>query len=171
MRIYLTGFMGAGKTSVGKCLATALGYPFVDLDALVEAQAGITIGQIFERFREPAFRDLEHECLRRTEELDDAVIATGGGTIAFGRNLALLRRLGTSVWLDPSFTTLVERIGVAGGAERPLFRSPEQARELYQRRLPAYRQADLRVTVEPSETARQVADRIADELRGRQCDI
>ncbi|RMH22566.1 MAG: shikimate kinase [Acidobacteria bacterium] len=171
MRIYLTGFMGAGKTSVGKCLAATLGYRFVDLDALIEAEAGMTVREIFERHREGAFRELEHACLRRTARFDDAVIATGGGTIAFAGNRAVIRRLGVSVWLNPSFSTIVERIGAQGKEDRPLFRSPEQALALFNRRAAAYKLADLRVDVGRCETPEEVAARIAHLLREQRCVI
>ncbi|HEY2738306.1 MAG TPA: shikimate kinase, partial [Thermoanaerobaculia bacterium] len=79
MRIYLTGFMGSGKSTVGRLLAERLGMPFIDLDAEIEQRAGITVREIFERHGEPVFRRLEQEALRATEEMPDAVVATGGG--------------------------------------------------------------------------------------------
>ena len=88
MRIYLTGFMGCGKTTVGRLLARRLGAPFVDLDDEVERRAGMTVREIFERQGEPAFRQMEAEALRGTLALPDVVVAMGGGTMAFEANAA-----------------------------------------------------------------------------------
>ena len=77
MRIYLTGFMGCGKTTVGRRLAQRLGVPFVDLDEEIERRAGMTVRQIFEQQGEPAFRQMEAEALRGTLALPDVVVATG----------------------------------------------------------------------------------------------
>ena len=154
--------MGSGKTTVGRALGAALGWPFVDLDAEVEARAAMTVREIFARFGEPAFRDREHAVLR--EMLLDArptVIATGGGTFTFERNLALIRAAGVSVWLNPSFATIIERIGALGKQDRPLFRSEVEALALYRARLDAYQAADHRLDVGPAETAEEVAARVA----------
>ena len=171
MRIYLTGFMGAGKTSVGGTLSEALGYPMLDLDREIETRPALAIREIFEKWGEAAFRDLEHECLKETARLESAVVATGGGTMTFPRNVALIRQLGVSVWLNPSFATIVDRIGGRGRMNRPLFDPEEQALELFRRRLAAYRQADLHMEVTPEETVAEVAARIVLCLRDRQCVI
>jgi shikimate kinase len=162
MRVFLTGFMGSGKTTVGRALAAALGWSFVDLDAEVEGRAAMTVREIFSRLGEPAFRELEHAALRAVVERDDpAVVATGGGTFTFGRNLALIRGSGRSVWLNPSFATIVRRIGALGKQDRPLFRNEVEALALYRARLDAYREADHRVDVGSEETPEEVAARVA----------
>ena len=171
MRIYLTGFMGAGKTTVGGRLAGKLGWPLVDLDREIERRSAASIREIFAEHGEGVFRDLEHAALRDTERHPSVVVATGGGTIAFPRNLALLRRLGISVWIRPSFKTISERIRGPGKAARPLFRNQTQALELYRRRLEAYRAADVVIDVGPQEHAASVAERIILCLRERNCDI
>ena len=127
-RIYLTGFMAAGKTAVGGALAALLGYRFIDLDRQIEARAGLSAAEIFERRGEEAFRELEHRALEGTANLRQTVIATGGGAMTFERNRALIRRLGLSVWLDPGFEIILARLDEAGRRRRPLFRDPEQAR-------------------------------------------
>ncbi len=171
-RVYLIGFMAAGKSRVGAALAKNLGFGFEDLDHLIEADAGVAIPEIFECRGEAWFRDREHECLRRTETLDGAVIATGGGTVTFERNRALIARLGVSVWLDPPIEVLFERLERGGTAKRPMFRGREQARALFHRRRRAYRMAaDLRLEPSPSDTADDVAARIAAILRERNCVI
>lgn len=171
MRIYLTGFMGAGKTAVGGNLCELLGCPLLDLDREVEARAELSVREIFERLGEGAFRELEHDCLKQTARFQEAVVATGGGTMTFHRNVAVIRRLGVSVWLNPSFATIVERIGGRGKSDRPLFKTEEQALALFRERLPAYRQSDLQIDVGAHETAPEVAARIALRLRERRCVI
>ena len=170
-RLYLVGFMACGKTAVGSALARLLGRPFIDLDAVIEEQTGERIRAIFEQRGEAAFRELEHECLRQTEMIGGGVIATGGGTMAFERNRAVIRRLGASIWLDPGIETILARLARSVKADRPLYLDEEQTRELYNRRLDAYRMADLRVTSPPEATADSVAARIEVLLRERSCAI
>lgn len=165
MRIYLTGFMGAGKSAVGGKLAKLLGCPFLDLDAAVEERAGMSIPAIFDRQGENAFRDLEHECLKGTSGMANAVIATGGGLVTFERNREVLQELGTTVWLHPSFATIVGRLSKKGREARPLFRNESEARKLYRERLPAYRTADLEIEIGARESIGQVTKRIAQQLR------
>lgn len=160
-RIYLVGFMGAGKTTVGESLARHLEMPFVDVDTEVERRGGASVREIFERHGEPEFRRLEHEVLVSTAQHPRVVVATGGGSVVLEANLDFIRRHGVSVWLNPSFATLSARIGVEGKSDRPLFRTEAQAFELFRQRLPAYARADLRIDVSAGETPEEVAARIA----------
>lgn len=160
MRVYLTGFMGAGKTTVGGLLARRLEWPFVDLDARVEESAGMTVRDLFASRGEAAFRALEHQALAATLELEDAVVATGGGTLTFAANRDLVRNRGLVVWLNPPFAVIRERIGVLGKGDRPLFRDQQQAAALFQERLPAYRTADVTLDVGTAEQPQEVAGRI-----------
>jgi len=161
MRVFLTGFMGAGKTVVGELLAERLGLPFFDLDKEIEARAGMGIRQMFETQGEAAFRQSERETLRALLTLPDAVVATGGGTFTFEANARLMGENGMSVFLNPPFATIVARIGALGKTDRPLFKDETQALTLYRERLPAYRRADLTVDIGAGEGPREVAARIA----------
>lgn len=161
MRIYLTGFMGAGKTSVGRTLSERLGLPFADLDEEIERRTGSTVREIFERAGETEFRRLELETLAELVQRPDLVLATGGGTSAAPAARRLLTSSGVLVWLNPAFSTIVERIGARGKETRPLFRDEVQAFELYRSRLPAYRASDLKIDVGPGETPEEVAARVA----------
>lgn len=170
-RVYLTGFMASGKTVVGSALARVLDFSFQDLDEAIEDRAGETVREIFSRHGEAAFRDLEHECLRHTAELQGVVVATGGGTMASERNREEIRRLGVSVWLDPPFEELLARLGGSVAAERPMLGDENETRALYHRRLDAYRMSDVRIKISSGETARNVAARIALLLRETSCVI
>lgn len=169
MRIYLTGFMGCGKTTVGRTLARRLGVPFVDLDHEIERRAGMTVRRIFEGQGEPAFRQMEAEALRGTLALPDVVVAMGGGTMTFEANARFAAANGLTVWLNPSFATIASRIGGRGKADRPLFKDGSQALALYRERLPAYRRADLTVDVAPHEGPEEIAARIALRIGNRTC--
>jgi shikimate kinase len=167
LRIYLTGFMGAGKSSVGRVLAARRGVPFVDLDAEIVARAGASIPEIFAAGGEGEFRRLEREALEAVlgvPELADAVIATGGGTVAWMGTAERLAASGATVWLNLPFATIVERIGVLGKLDRPLFRDETQAFALYRERLAAYRRCDLEVAVAAEESPEEVAARVEQRL-------
>lgn len=165
MRIFLTGFMGAGKSTVGAELARSLGWQLVDLDAEIERLAGATVREIFARQGEAEFRRRERELLLATTIRDSVVVATGGGTLADPANLAAARRAGTVVWLHPAFETLMQRIGPLGKQDRPLFRDETAALALYRERLPQYRAADLTVEIGRDETPAEIAARIRLSLR------
>ena len=169
MRLFLTGFMGAGKTTVGRRLAANLGWPFVDLDEAIENLAGESVREIFAHVGEARFRELEGHALAESMRQDPVVVATGGGTLTFPRNLAAARAAGLVVWLNPEFATLARRIGGRGKTDRPLFRDETAAMALYRERLPAYALADLKVDVAPGERAEEVAARIAILVAERTC--
>lgn len=169
MRVFLSGFMGAGKTTVGQLLAERLRWSFVDLDQAIETAAGQSVRAIFDASGEAAFRGLERAALAAAVAADPVVIATGGGTLATEEGLRFARRHGLIVWLNPAFSTIVARIGARGKTDRPLFGDEAQALRLYQERLPAYRSADLVVEVGPGEEAAEVAGRLALLLAERAC--
>jgi shikimate kinase len=169
MRIFLTGFMGAGKTTVGQRLAARLALPFADLDHEIELRAGATVREIFARQGETEFRRREIEALQEVLKCDNLVVATGGGTMAWEVSARLIQSAGLSVWLNPAFATIVRRIGGLGKNDRPLFRDEAQALALYRERLPAYRRADVAVDVAGDEAPEEVAARIALLIGERRC--
>ena len=148
--VYLTGFMGSGKTTIGSILADRLGWDFIDLDSEIEKAEQTTIAQIFESRGEPEFRRIETEMIRtvrrRVENGMPAVIALGGGSFVEPANAALLENHGISIWLDCPFEVIVERITTADS--RPLARDPESFRKLYEERRAAYSRASYRVDAE-----------------------
>lgn len=159
--LYLVGFMGSGKTTVGRLLAGDLGWMFADLDDDIEAAAGETITSIFENQGEADFRRREHEALRaRVRSVQGGrplVLALGGGAFAQENNYAVLNGKGISVWLDCELPLLRRR--VAGELHRPLARDPEKFAALYHARQPAYARADYRIAVtsdDPAEAVRLI---------------
>lgn len=163
-RVYLVGFMGSGKTTVGRRLAGRLGIPFLDLDEAFEAMAGATIRQTFETRGEPWFREREAELLRGTADLPAVVVALGGGTFVIPENAAFIRRHGVTVFLDVPFETLAERLA-GKTADRPMFRSAEEALRLYEARRPFYTMADWTICVSREMTVDDVVERVASALR------
>lgn len=160
--IYLIGFMGAGKSSVGLVLAEQMGWPFVDLDTIIEAGQGATIRQIFEQAGEPFFRNIEHAALVEVIRKEPAVIALGGGTFVQRPNFELVRQTGgATIWLDCPIEELWQRCSTMDN--RPLFRDRESFFKLYEQRLPYYRQAEFRI----ASGGRSPEDIVQDILRLR----
>jgi shikimate kinase len=161
----LAGFMGSGKTTIGTLLARQLAWRFVDLDDIIEESAGLTIPQIFERFGEPAFRQIEADQLRaalgRASELKEGtILALGGGTYAQPGCAEFLRSSGVPVlWLDSPIEVLLSRCMTMTG--RPLFRDEASFRALYAQRLPSYQLADYRVdsSAEPTQVVAEILRR------------
>ncbi|NIP57121.1 MAG: hypothetical protein GWM92_09825 [Gemmatimonadetes bacterium] len=144
-RVLLVGFMGSGKTSVGRRLARLLGWAFHDFDARVESVAGGSVSEIFRRHGEARFRELEAEVGRRLLTAERAVLASGGGWPAREGRMESLPEGTLSVWLWVSPEEAVRRAR-AEGATRPLLASEdavERARKLLEERLPHYRKASL----------------------------
>jgi shikimate kinase len=141
--IILCGFMGTGKTSVGKRLAAMAHYDFLDLDAVIEEEAGTSIPQIFSSQGEPAFRKLESRMVERVAVKTGCVIATGGGTIVNPQNLEILKRCGVVITLAADIPTILSRVG--SGEDRPMLAGDrqERIRALMEQRAPAYAKADI----------------------------
>ncbi|HEY0264076.1 MAG TPA: shikimate kinase [Granulicella sp.] len=150
-RIVLTGFMGAGKSTIGRLLAECLGWSFLDLDAHLEARAGATIPELFTTKGEEHFRKLESLALVSALGKSSTVLALGGGTPELLTNRLLLEQTpGTAVvFLDAPFETLFDRC-VLQNADRPVLANPEAARVRFATRQPIYRRL-ARVTL-PTES-------------------
>ena len=146
--IALVGFMGAGKTTVGRALAERLGWRFADLDSLIEAREQRTIPEIFDQDGEARFRELETLVLEKAlagGESDFLVVALGGGAFVTEGVRDILRNHGVpSVWLDAPVAELFQRCEQPDVA-RPLRRDPDRFARLYEQRLSSYRQADYHV--------------------------
>jgi len=158
--LVLIGFMGAGKTTVGRALAARLGWATVDCDDLIEARAGKTIAAIFGDEGEAHFRDLEAAVAAGLASYAHTVITTGGGVVERPENLDHLRRAGRVVYLRARVETLYGR--VRGSDHRPLLQVADplgRMRELLARRAPAYEQADRVVDTDDLSVA-DVVERI-----------
>ncbi len=158
--IALIGFMGTGKSSVGRLAAESLQFEFVDTDDLIEAQCGVTIEEIFKGQGEAAFRQLEKQVVQNLSQRQKTVIATGGGLVADPANLASLKTHALVVCLWASPETIWERVQTQ--THRPLLQTADplgKIRELLALRDPLYRQADALIQTgqrSPKEVVQQV---------------
>lgn len=152
-RIYLVGYMGAGKTTAAKRIANRLGWEVVDTDALFEEKYKISVDDFFQKYDEPLFRKLESEILKHTGLLEHTVISTGGGTACFFDNMDWMNRHGITVFMRISPKSVVDRV-LHSHHKRPLTRgkSEEELFEFvsqhYSSRLPFYEQAQVTVKSE-----------------------
>jgi shikimate kinase len=169
LNLYLVGMMGAGKSSVGRPLAEALGYRFVDADAVVEQAAGQSIAEIFAHGGEAGFRALETAVLDRIASWHSLVVATGGGVVGRPENWGHLRQ-GVVIWLDAPEELLLTRLQ-ADPTPRPLLADADPAGRLatlLASRRPLYAQADLTVAQggeSPAAVAAQVLEQLPTILR------
>jgi shikimate kinase len=161
--IYLVGFMGSGKTTIGLLLAEELGWNFVDLDQDIEAEQSASIAEIFDTRGEDEFRRIEHQALyKRVRSIQcgrPSVVAMGGGAFAQKTNFDLVEDNGITVWLDCPLETLKRR--VAGFSHRPLAADPDRFERLFHERQAAYARADFRIEVttdDPKEALRRILD-------------
>lgn len=168
--IILTGFMGIGKSTVGKILARQLAYRFVDTDHLIESRAGRSVAAIFETQGEAAFRQMETEVARELGEQQDLVIATGGGMLLNPVNQRLLERGGRIFCLTAGEDEIIKRLSSPRArARRPLLQGrdlQQHVRQLMQERMPVYRRFSQIDTsgIDPKE----VADAVLKAFESRQ---
>jgi shikimate kinase len=125
MRIFLIGFMGCGKTTFGKKLASALGYPFFDLDHQIEAQVKRSIPEYFAAHGEASFRQLESSVIQESEYPEDSVISTGGGTPCFNDNMEWMNANGLTIYLEMPPLALARRLE-KGKSKRPLLKDLDE---------------------------------------------
>lgn len=157
--IVLCGFMGSGKTVVGKELAKIMGCRFVDTDEMIEEEQGVAIKAIFASRGEDYFRDLEFEMCKKVAGLKNCVVSTGGGALTFERNVDAIKKGGKVVFLDASFDVICSRIG--DSTTRPLFQDKEKAKVLYDVRKSKYKAAADYI-VDGDMSARKTALSIAE---------
>lgn len=149
--VFLVGFMGAGKSTVGRALAARLGWDFNDTDALVERTQGCSIEEIFRNVGEGRFREAEWAVLCSLKGRTRLVVATGGGLFLGVAQRAFLRRNGVSCWLDAPLALVAARVNA--GPSRPLWPTDDalQRRAFFERRRAAYALADLRIDASRGE--------------------
>ena len=183
-RIVLTGFMGAGKSTIGRMLAQKLGWNFVDTDAVIESRTGMTIARIFAEQGEEAFRDLETEAVRGHARVEEVVLALGGGAVEFASTREALAGLQEAcvVFLDAPLDVMVARcLAQPGAAERPVLRDRERLAARRPARLPYYFAAHLTVTtadLAPEAVAEAILEAVRESLpvrgtesRGRKANL
>ena len=171
MHVYLTGFMGAGKSTVGLFLARLLGRPFHDLDEEIEASVGMTVAEIFAGHGETVFRELESRILASLDDRVPAVVALGGGTLTTAANRRWVGARGVLVWLDVPFEVLLDRLMAQDQDRRPLYGSKTETRKLYSQRLFGYREADLQIGISAVDSPEEVAAGIRQVLERHGCGI
>ena len=158
-KVYLVGFMAAGKSTVARALAGRLGWRAEDIDELIEARERRTVAEIFQRQGEPYFRALEREILRLLLPLRHVVVATGGGTYMDPENRAAINMDGVAVWLDVPLEELIARIPADG--RRPLAADRAALERLFAARVAAYSTAAYRVNAagaRPEEIAERIIE-------------
>ncbi len=174
-RIYITGFMGSGKSTLTPSIANVLGFDSIDLDVEIERTSGMTVAEMFELHGEPYFRRVEHELLQKISGRTNIVVALGGGTVTIENNLQLIKSTGLLIYLKVDPEILLRR--VKRKQHRPLLKDSNgaqlseevlrerihsliQARELY------YNQADIIIALGDSSIAKTV-DLIVSKIRNR----
>lgn len=150
MKIYLIGYMGSGKSTLGKGLATALGISWIDLDTEIETRYKISITDFFSKYGESAFREVEYKVLKDVVLIPDVVVSTGGGVPCFHSNMELMNQTGLTIYLEASPELILSRIGPYAW-KRPLFQQMdgtdilEKITEHLRSRIIFYQQAQITV--------------------------
>ncbi len=164
-RIFLTGYMGAGKTTMGKALARRLDLQFIDLDWYIEERFRKTVGELFAEHGEAGFRELERKMLREVSEFENVVISTGGGAPCFFDNMEHMNRMGRTVFLDVHPDVLFRRLVVAK-RQRPILRGKSDQElkafiiDALKKREPFYRQAQHVFKADELENRKQINDAV-----------
>ncbi|MGB8819128.1 MAG: shikimate kinase [Rhizobiaceae bacterium] len=162
--LVLIGLMGAGKSTIGKRVAQMLGVPFIDADTEIEAVSRMTIPELFERYGEPEFRDLERRVIRRILRTGPKVLATGGGAFMNEQTRKAIAKSGVSVWLKAELDVLMDRVGRKGN--RPLLKTANPRatmQDLMDKRYPVYAQSDI-IVISRDEKKDVMAGEVIDAL-------
>ena len=149
-KVYLVGFMGAGKTTLATALGTRLNWRVEDSDRLVEHHEGMSVADIFAAHGERYFREAEQKVLTALLPMRDLVVATGGGAFVSPENQALINLDGVSIWLDVSLESIIERLPMDG--RRPLANDRSNLERLYHSRRSAYERASMRLDADCTST-------------------
>ena len=171
-KIYIVGYMGAGKTTAARRLASRLGWEVADTDDLFETKYRISVCDFFNKYDEPLYRKLESEVLKETESLENVVVATGGGTACFFDNMEWMNQHGITVFLRISEKAVIDRL-IHAKRKRPLAegKSEEELTEFvkknYAERMPFYEQARLTVKAEDLDLDNLV--RLVGNVEGLNC--
>lgn len=166
MRIFLIGFMGSGKTTLGKAFARTMQLQFIDLDWYIEERFHKTVQELFAERGEEGFREIERRMLHEVGEFEDVIIAAGGGTPCFFDNIQYMNRVGKTVFLDVVPEVLFRRLKIAK-SKRPLLAGKDDAGLMsfilsaLEKRKAFYEQADYRFDARFLESREQIADSVA----------
>ena len=169
-RIFLIGYMGAGKTTLGRALAKELNIQFIDLDSYIEERLCKSVSQIFAEKGEAGFRDIERRMLHEAGEFENVIISTGGGTPCFFDNIEYMNEQGTTVFLDVPVERLFIRLSIAR-KKRPLImeKNDEELRnfitEQLTKRLPHYSKAKQRFIADQLEDVKQIEASVKNFLK------
>lgn len=161
-RIFLIGYMGSGKSAMGRLLAKSLGLQFYDLDSYIEGKFYLTIAQIFDQQGEESFREKERLCLHELSEIEDVVIATGGGAPCFFDNMDFMNQKGHTLYLDLSVSQLQARLESSRAGVRPLLKDKsswelqDYIEENLQKRMPFYSQAKHHISGSDEEIVAKI---------------
>ena len=163
MIISLCGFMGCGKSTVGKLLSEQTGLTFIDSDEYIEKKTNMKITDIFRNYGEEKFREIETEAIKELCNKENIILSLGGGVLKRDENTDILRQKSTVVFIDTPFETLCQRLK-ADGDTRPLIigKSDEEIKELYISRLPMYK-SESHISVS-GKTSEEVSEKIVDKL-------
>lgn len=156
MNIILIGFMGSGKTTVGKAIANVKNMSFLDTDELIESRQAMTIKEIFENFGEPKFREIERDTISSLEDIDGHVISVGGGAVMREENFNALKRIGTTVFLDAPLQKIISNLK---GKFRPLVGNTideDNLRKLLDSRYTTYKKADIIINTDKLDVEQTV---------------
>ncbi|ACN98971.1 shikimate kinase [Sulfurihydrogenibium azorense Az-Fu1] len=161
--IYLVGFMGSGKSTVGKLLADKTSRDFVDVDKLIEEREKMKIKDIFEKKGELYFRELEKKYLQELLNTQNLVVSTGGGLGADAENMNQMKKNGIVIWLDLNLNTILERI--KNDENRPLLNQPlDKIKKLFDERKKVYGLATYRINAE-NKTPFQIVEEILNKIK------
>lgn len=162
-KIYLVGFMGSGKSTVGQKLSNVLNESYIDLDHYIEKSLGTNIDSIFRDSGEAFFRQYEADALKQISDSDIKIIATGGGIVESTQNINCMKQTGKIIYLHTSFEEIHRRL--AGDNSRPLWKDDQSNRNLYQRRINLYQTCADFVIHSDKLTVEQQVEEIVQKLK------